>query len=56
MKSAPVPVPATLEERLVALESGREMGEDFDSRSWFWMILLGVVIPVVLLCVGWWCS
>ncbi len=48
------PVPATLEERLAALESGREMGEDFDAQSWVWMILLGAVIPVVLLCIGWW--
>lgn len=48
------PAPATLEERLAALESGREMGEDFDARSWVWMIVLGVVIPVVLLCIGWW--
>ena len=54
MKSAPLPAPATLEERLAALESGREMGEDFDIRSWFWMILLGVVIPIVLIWVGWW--
>jgi hypothetical protein len=50
----PPPPPATLEERLAALESGREMGEDFDRRSWFWMILLGAVIPAVLLCIGWW--
>jgi hypothetical protein len=48
------PSPATLEERLVALESGREMGEDFDFRSWVWMIVLGIVIPVVLLGIGWW--
>jgi hypothetical protein len=48
------PVPATLEERLAALESGREMGEDFDARSWAWMIVLGVVIPLMLLYIGWW--
>jgi hypothetical protein len=30
------------------------MGEDFDRPSWFWMIVLGVVIPAVLLCIGWW--
>lgn len=39
---------------MAALESGREMGEDFDRPSWFWMILLGVAIPAVLLCIGWW--
>lgn len=52
----PAAEPATLEERLAALESGRETGEDFDSRSWFWMILLGIVIPALLLVVGWWDS
>jgi hypothetical protein len=55
ISSAPSPAaePATLEQRLAALESGQETGEDFDSLSWFWMILLGIVIPVVLLFVGW---
>ena len=48
------PASATLEERLAALESGHEMGDDFDFRSWVWMIVLGIVIPVVLLGIGWW--
>jgi hypothetical protein len=30
------------------------MGEDFDGPSWFWMILLGAVIPALMLCIGWW--
>jgi hypothetical protein len=50
------PLPAQLEERLVALESGREVGEDFDGRSWFWLILLGVLIPGALLLFGWWAA
>lgn len=50
----PAPESATLEQRLAALESGRETGEDFDRRSWFWLVLLGLVIPGVMLLVGWW--
>jgi hypothetical protein len=48
------PLPAELEERIVALESQREVGEDFDARSWFWLIVLGVLTPVVLLQIAWW--
>lgn len=50
----PEPFPAELEERIVALESQREVGEDFDARSWFWLIVLGVLAPVVLLLIAWW--
>jgi hypothetical protein len=46
------PFPAELEKRLVALESQREVGEDFDARSWFWLIVLGVLAPVVLLLIA----
>ena len=46
------PFPAELEERIAALESRREVGEDFDARSWFWLILLGVLVPVVLLLIA----
>jgi hypothetical protein len=46
--------PAELEERIVALESEREVGDDFDARSWFWLILLGVITPVALLVMSWW--
>jgi hypothetical protein len=49
-------VPRTLEERLAALEAGRETGDDFNARSWFWLVLLGVVIPAALLLVGWWAA
>ena len=48
--------PASLDERLAALESGAACGEDFDRASWFWLALLGVVLPVVMLLVGWWCG
>lgn len=50
------PAPASLDERLAALESGRGLGEDFDARSWFWLVLLGVVVPGLLLIVGWWAA
>ena len=48
------PLPAELEERIAALESEREVGADFDARSWFWLIVLGVLVPVVLLLIAWW--
>ncbi len=46
-------LPAELERRIAALESGTAAGEDFDTRSWFWMLLFGVVVPVLLLLWGW---
>lgn len=46
--------PAELEERIAALESRAECGEDFDRTSLIWLLLLGVVIPAVLLAAGWW--
>jgi len=48
------PLPAALEERIAALESAREVGEDFDARSWFWLIVLGVLVPGILLLIAWW--
>lgn len=47
------PLPPELERRIAALESGGAAGADFDARSWFWMILLGVVLPLALLLWGW---
>ena len=41
-----------LEARLTALEAGTARG-DFDAFSWCWMVLLGVLLPAVLLVVGW---
>ena len=46
-------LPAELEARLAALETGAA-GSDFDGLSWFWMILIGIVIPILLLAIGWW--
>jgi len=43
-----------LEQRVAALESsGADAGSDFDAASWFWMLLLGVAVPAVLLLWGW---
>ena len=45
-------LPQELESRLSALEAGTARA-DFDAFSWFWMVLLGVLLPCVLLVVGW---
>jgi hypothetical protein len=47
------PLDPELERRVAALESGTDAGSDFDAASWFWMVLLGIVGPVVLLVWGW---
>lgn len=46
-------IPAELERRIRALEAPGGQGEDFDATSWFWLLLLGVALPVVGLIVGW---
>jgi hypothetical protein len=53
--SAPPPsaLPPELEARIAAFESTAPTC-DFDRASWFWMILLGIAIPLALLVVGWW--
>jgi hypothetical protein len=44
-----------LEERIARLEGDLQgaAGPDFDAVSWGWIIALGVVLPAVLLLVGW---
>jgi hypothetical protein len=42
-----------LERRLRLLENPAEQGEDFDGASWFWLLLLGVILPIIALVVGW---
>jgi len=46
-------LPPQLEARIAVVESAAPQS-DFDASSWFWMILLGVAIPLILLAVGWW--
>jgi hypothetical protein len=45
-------LPAELEARIAALEAGRAHA-DFDAVCWFWMILIGIAIPLILLAIGW---
>ncbi len=45
-------LPPDLEARIAALEAA-ESHADFDWSSWFWMIALGIALPVILLAVGW---
>ena len=44
-----------LEERIARLEGDLRgaAGPEFDAVSWSWIIALGVVLPAVLLLVGW---
>lgn len=42
-----------LERRLKVLENPAEQGEDFDGASWFWLIVLGIILPVIVLAWGW---
>jgi hypothetical protein len=46
-------IPAELERRIRALESVEGQGEDFDASSWLWLIVLGVILPVIALIWGW---
>ena len=49
----PDSLPADLEQRISGLESGRECGDDFDLVSLCWLFVLGVLVPVGLLLIGW---
>lgn len=46
-------VESELDERLAVVEAHGARA-DFDRTSWVWMILLGLVLPCVLLAIGWW--
>lgn len=43
----------TLQLRLARLADAKAQGADFDRTSWFWLLLLGLVGPVVLIILGW---
>jgi hypothetical protein len=45
--------PEELERRLRALAEASAQGADFDPLSWFWLLLLGLVGPIVLIVLGW---
>jgi hypothetical protein len=42
-----------LESRIQFLENPVNQGRGFSQQDWQWLLLLGVVGPVVLLVVGW---
>jgi len=46
-------LPPGLSERIEALENPTQQGADFDARSWGWLILLGIGVPLALLIWGW---
>jgi len=52
MPTQPQALPPELEARIACFESAAPTS-DFDAASWFWMLLLGVLIPVALLIAGW---
>ena len=43
-------LPPELESRIAALEHAS--GKDFDARSLGWMVLLGVIVPLLLIVIG----
>jgi hypothetical protein len=47
------PLAPELERRIDVLEGDAAARRDFDGRSWLWLVALGVVLPVVLLILGW---
>ena len=44
-------LPPELEARIATLEADPQRG-DFDAVSWFWMLLFGIVVPLVLVVAG----
>jgi len=46
-------IPAELERRISLLENPANQGEDFDGSSWFWLLALGLALPIIILIVGW---
>ena len=47
-----VSLPAELARRIDALEA-QPTSYDFDAFSWVWLALLGLVLPIALLILGW---
>jgi hypothetical protein len=42
-----------LEARIATFENAAPTA-DFGAAGWFWMVLLGVLIPLAMLIAGWW--
>lgn len=49
----PLALPPELERRLKAAADAGATA-DFDAFSWLWMALLGLVLPLGLVILGWW--
>jgi hypothetical protein len=52
-------LPPELARRIEALEVLEALDEppiapDFDPVSWMWLAVLGLVVPIALLVLGWW--
>jgi len=49
-------LPPELARRIEALEPLDEppVAPDFDPVSWMWLALLGLIVPIALLVLGWW--
>jgi len=45
-------LPAELETRIREVQAAAP-ASDFDALSWFWMILLGALLPAALIVYGW---
>ena len=52
-RTTPAALPPELEARIAAFENAAPRPV-FDAASWFWLILLGVATPLLLLAAGWW--
>lgn len=46
-------LPPELERRIAELENPANQGEGFQTIDWIWLLLLGVIGPVLLLIWGW---
>jgi hypothetical protein len=49
-------LPPELARRIDALQALDEppVAPDFDAMSWMWLAVLGLVVPIALLVLGWW--
>ena len=49
-------LPPELARRIETLQALDEppIAADFDRVSWIWLALLGLIVPIALLVLGWW--
>lgn len=48
------PLAPELELRIQLLEDPVNQGDSFGKQDWTWLMLLGIIGPVLLLILGWW--